>query len=158
MIDWAEKAGLENLRYHLQSADHLIKEANTTLTILFTGAGAALAFALKGLELPKVSSVAYASAGLSVFLFFLAGLVVWKCIWIGDMPMPTNSPMNLFQPDYELNTLRKVELRNIDARIEQAAQRNLKTATWLNGLRAFAIVGTPLIGITFFLAAARLSG
>jgi hypothetical protein len=30
MLEWAEKAGLENLRYHLRAADELKKESNTT--------------------------------------------------------------------------------------------------------------------------------
>jgi hypothetical protein len=30
LLDWVEKAGLENIRAHLQAADDLKKETNTT--------------------------------------------------------------------------------------------------------------------------------
>lgn len=159
LIDWVEKAGLENLRFHLQSADNLTKESNTTLTILLTGAGGALAYALKSVEASSPGATTYAAMALSLYLFVLCGLLVLKCIWIGIIPALTNEPDNLFQPSFGLEQLRKVELKNIQVRIKQVIARNNTTADWLNRVRTAAIIGTPFIGGVFFLfARSRLYG
>lgn len=157
LIDWVERAALENLRSHLLSADYLINQANTTLAILLTGAGAALAYAVKGLDVHAVTVISLVAAALSVYLFVLCGVMVKKCIWVSVLPVATNQPSNLYQPEFQLIALRKAELRNIEERINIVVERNLETAKSLNNVRAWAIIGTP--ALTFvLLAGARLFG
>jgi len=45
--DWAEKAGNENLKHRLGTGDVLLAQANTLLTVLLTGIGGGLSYAVK---------------------------------------------------------------------------------------------------------------
>lgn len=152
-LDWIENCGLENLRYHIQSTELLTKESNTTLNIFLAGAGAFLAYALKGIESIKPEASAYSAIGVSLYLFVLCGLVVLKCLKVKDIPTPTNEPENLNHPDYSLQEVKKVELRNLQARIKMVTSRNKATSNWLNHLRMAAIVGVPMLGILIFIFA-----
>jgi len=58
LLDYAESAGLENLRNHLVAADSLSKEANTTLTILLAGSAGSLAYAVKLFEASTLNHAA----------------------------------------------------------------------------------------------------
>ena len=55
LIDWAEKSGLENLRFRLQNAETLAKEASSTLTILLAGMGGSIfsSIGLIGVVIPR---------------------------------------------------------------------------------------------------------
>ena len=50
MLDYAEQAGLENIKFHIACADSITKEANTTLTILLAAGGASLGYGMKLIE------------------------------------------------------------------------------------------------------------
>lgn len=143
LLEYAESAGLENLRNHVAAADTLAKEANTTLTVLLAGAAGSLAYTLKLLD----GSSASLSIGLATacfYLFALSASLVWRCMKIDALPNTTNEPQNLYQADYSITQIREAELKNIQNRIRQADQRNTKTAYWLNRIRLFA-TGTPLV-------------
>lgn len=137
-LDWIERAALENMRGHLQSADTLAKEATTTLTILLAALSGAFGYALTDSDY-RVSAVA-----LTGYLFVLCAMLVTRCMKIGEFPATTNEPRNLNQEGFPLDALRKVELRNIQDRIDQAARRNAITAQWLNRVRIGAIC-SPII-------------
>lgn len=151
MLDWAEKAGLENLRAHLLTTDNLAKEGSTTLTILLAGLGGSLTYAIKMFEGGGVSWAGVGAAALTAYLTALCGLLVWKCLTIHEIPSPTNEPRNLYQKEFELSAVREVELRNIQGRIDEAAGRNATTAIWLNRVRRLA-VASPIV----FISAAAL--
>lgn len=138
VLEWIEKAALENLRGHLQIADGLAKEAATTLTILLATLSGAFGYALTVLEY-RIGSVA-----LTAYLFALCVVLVTRCMMIKEFPATTNEPRNLNQQGFALDALRNAELKNIQVRIDQAAQRNAITAQWLNRVR-LGTIGSPLI-------------
>lgn len=143
LLDWAEKAGLENLRFRLQNAEALAKEAASTLTLLLAGTGGALAYAVKGFE-AMPTPIAFGVAGLSAWLAIVGCVLVYFCMLTTDLPTPTNEPANLYQKQFDLAALREVELRNIQERIEQVTARNRRVAAWLDRSRLLALA-SPLI-------------
>jgi hypothetical protein len=134
VLEWVEKAALENMRGHAQAAETLSKEATQTLTVLLAMLSGALAYAVKSVSL-------WMPVMLVFYLFALCVILVTKCMMIGEFPAITNEPNNLMQDGYELDVLRKVELRNIQQRIDQAGKRNTVTAKWLNRVRVGIICG-----------------
>lgn len=145
VLDYAEKAGLENLKFRLQNAETLAKESNGILTILLAGIGGAMALATKGFEQahPLPSAITVGAVGLAVWLMVAAAVLVVFCMLSMDLPAPTNEPLNLYQPDFALEQIRVVELRNLDLRIKQATARNHRVAAWLDRVRLLAIL-SPL--------------
>jgi hypothetical protein len=150
LLDWAEKAGLENLQFRLQNAETLAKEAASTLVILLAGMGGAMAYAVKGFEQETPTALAIGAAALSVWLMIVGGLLVVFCMLTTSLPTPTNEPMNLYQKNFSLEAIREVELRNLQERIKQTAARNHRVAAWLDRTRLLALA-SPLI---FTIAAA----
>jgi hypothetical protein len=152
ILDWAEKAGLENLKFRLQTCDTLAKDAGTTLTVLLAGLGATLAYAMKGAEESTSSALTVGAGAMAGWLMFVASVLICKCITTTPIWPPTNEPRNLYQKTYAWDDLREVELENLQKRIDQTAERNLHIAMWLDRVRLMA-VASPLI----FLAGAFLS-
>lgn len=152
-LEWIEKAALENLRGHLQIADGLAKESATTLTILLAALSGAFGYAL------SVSEYRIGSVALTAYLFALCFVLVTRCMMIKEFPATTNEPRNLNQQGFSFDALRNAELKNLQDRIDQAAQRNAITAQWLNRVRLGAIC-SPLIFaiVTFAMALAHLCG
>jgi hypothetical protein len=145
VLEWVEKASLENMRGHWQTADTLAKEAGTTLTILLAMLSGAFAYTLSGSDL--IGAVA-----LTAYLFVLCVVLVINCVMIKEFPAITNEPRNLNQQGYELDVLRNVELRNIQGRIDQAARRNAITTKWLNRVRIGAICSPLVFAVAIFAA------
>ena len=146
LIDWVEHAALENLRFRLQNAETLAKEAASTLTILIAGIGFSLAYAIKGYEKTDVSPLTVGVSALSVWMMLTGCLLIIFCMLSTSLPAPTNEPKNLYQKDFELDKLREVELINIQDRISQATDRNHRVAAWLDRVRLMAIF-SPIIFI-----------
>jgi hypothetical protein len=149
--DWAEKAGMENIRFRLQNAETLAKEATSTLTILLAGMGGAMAYAIKGFEQLEPTSLTIGAAVLAGWLMLSAVLLVVFCMLTTDLPVPINEPQNLYQKGYSLDALKEVELRNLSERINQTAARNHRVSAWLDRTRLFAII-SPLIFLLTSLA------
>ncbi len=146
LLDYAEKAGAENLKFRLQNAETLAKEANTVLTILLAGIGGSVALVAKGFEqmhgLP--SAITVGAIVLAMWLTLAAGTLVVCCMLSMDLPVPTNEPLNLYQPEFEFDKIRVAELRNLDGRIKNATARNHRVAAWLDRVRLL-VVGSPLV-------------
>jgi hypothetical protein len=151
LIDWVEQAALENIRFHLQNADNLAREATTTLTIFLAGIGGTMAHAVKGFEKSPVTDGCIASAVLAAYLTVLAALLVFKCMKIAPIPAPTNEPKNLYQPKFDLAKLKEIELDNLQQRIEQAVERNDTTTGWLNKARMLATFSPVIWVLAFYL-------
>jgi hypothetical protein len=149
LLDWTEKAAQENLKFHLQNADNLAKEANTTLTVLLAALGAALAYTLKVFDAGTATAATAGAAGLTLYLTALCGLLVFKCMKIAPIPAPTNEPRNLYQKDFALDALREVELNNTQERIDQAVARNDGTTAWLNKVRVLAVLSPFIFAVVF---------
>ena len=152
LLDWVEQAALENIRAHIKSADDIKRESSIALAVLLAGASGSLAYAAKALEAPINNHVALAFGVLSVYLFALCAALVIRCLRVGSFPSPTNQPNNLYQKSHQLYRLREVELRNMQKRIEDAAEINEATTKWLNGVRAAATASPLILGVTFFLS------
>lgn len=147
MLDWVEKAGVEAIKQHHQSADEIKRDATTTLTVLLAGGGAALAYGGKALE----GSAAPGTLGVvallcSAWLFGLCVVLVLKCLSVHDIAAVWNEPANLYHPQHEFDAIREAELKNMQARLDEAAARNTNTSAWLNRVRLGAIA-TPLIAL-----------
>jgi hypothetical protein len=158
LLDYAEKAGAENLKFRLQNAETLAKEANSVLTILLAGIGGSMALAAKGFEqapgLPSAMTVGVMC--LSAWLTISAAMLVVFCMLSMDLPVPTNEPLNLYRPEFELDKIRVAELRNLDGRIKQATARNHRVAAWLDRIRLLA-VASPIFFLLTSLAWAALA-
>lgn len=144
LLDWTEKAALDNLKFHLQNADNLAKEASTTLTVLLAGIGGAIAYTLKGFDSGVATAATIGAGGLTLYLTVLCVLLVFKCMKIEPIPAPTNEPRHLYQKSFDLNVLRELELDNMQERIDQAVRRNDGTTAWLNRVRVMAVL-SPVI-------------
>lgn len=147
-LDFAERAGAENMKFHLANADALLKESNSTLLLVVAAGTALLSFATgtSGWE-PK--AIAAFSGG--VWLYIVGALIVAMCLRVRAIEAPTNEPINLLHPEHELDDIRRVELQNLQARITANARRNDTVGAWLNRAR-FAAVTVPLVLAVAFLA------
>jgi hypothetical protein len=147
LIDWVESQAQENLKFRLNCLESIIKECNTTLTILLAGIGGISAYLFKQLETTNYKAWLIAgSIGLGLYLVMLSGLLIIKCLKIDEIQVPTNEPKNLYVKQYTLLEIREGKLINVQKRINKAMERNLKTSDWLNKIR-LAMLATPLIFI-----------
>jgi len=144
LIDWVEKNALENLRFRLQNAETLAKDASSTLTWVLAAMGGTLAYSVKGLEDGSLAPLIAGTLSASLWLAICAGLLVIRCIQTRELVAPTNEPSNIFQPEHSLDDLRRAELRNIQERIELATARNRTVAYWLDKCRLM-LTFTPLV-------------
>lgn len=146
LLDYAEKAGAENMKFRLQNAETLAKEANAVLTILLAGIGGSVALVAKSIEQVHGLSpaITIGATFLAMWLTVTAGILVVFCMLSMDLPVPTNEPLNLYQPEFEFEKIRIAELRNLDGRIKQATARNHRVAAWLDRVRLL-VVASPLI-------------
>lgn len=155
LLDWAEKSGLENLKFRLQNAETLAKEATSTLTVLLAGIGGSLAYAAKGFEQAPPTPLAIGAAALALWLMVTGCLLVSFCMLTTSLHAPTNEPNNLYQKSYSVDALREVELENIQARITQTTARNHRVAAWLDRSRLLAL-GSPIVFVIVVLVWAAL--
>lgn len=139
MLEWVEKQALENLRFHIQTAEQLAKDANATLTLLLAGVGGLVAYLVKLLESKADVIWLAAVGGFVMTLSVLAAALIFYCLKTVPIDAPTNEPRNIFQPDFTLEAIREVELGNIQLRIDQVIKRNIRVATWLDHIRLLAV-------------------
>ncbi len=144
LIEYAEKAGFENMRERIDVAGAIQREASNVMAVLLAGAGAALAFAAND----KGANIGLTGAAFAVclYLFSLAALLNWKCLGLIAYPACSNEPKNLNKPEYKFEQVREWELENLQARINQALAINERRSGWLNRCR-FAATLTPVIAI-----------
>lgn len=144
VLDWAEKAGIENMKDHVNNADLIQKQASTLLTMLLSGAAAALYFGVDHEELR------FAAVIVSLWLFGLSAFLTRQCLMFGDFPAVWNEPKNLNQKDFELDKLREFELKNLQKRITDAMTLNFTKSLRLNNCILNACC-TPIIGFIAWL-------
>lgn len=149
LLDWVEKNALENLRFRLQNSETLAKDASSALTLALAAMGGALAYGVKGLEGGIVTPLIGGTLASTVWLAICAMAIVFRCLQSRELAAPTNEPGNIFQPDHSLDDLRRVELRNIQGRIEQTTARNQAVAFWLDRCRLMLAL-TPAVFLAGF--------
>jgi hypothetical protein len=148
-LDFAEKAGLENIKFRLQNTETLAKEAASLLTILLTGIGGSMVLAVKVFEEKIVSTLTVGAISLTIWLMLVAVVLVVFCILTTELQPPTNDPLNLFQKNFSLESIRIAELKNLDGRIKKITLRNNLVAKWLDRTRKLAI-SSPLVFATAY--------
>lgn len=154
--EWAEKAGIENLRGRLATGDVLLAQANTLLSLLLVGIGGGLAYAVKLAESVAGAPFAWGMGAATAWLCLVASVLTVKCIVTRSTPALYNEPQNLCPPgtSMTLAEVRGHELENISNRIKAAVLRNAAVATWLDLCR-YGAISTPVI---FALAAVVAAG
>lgn len=143
-IDWAEKAGLENLKGRLATGDVLLTQANQLLTLLFAGVGGALVIGNKIFTTP--GPVEWGAMVSAMWLAVIAILLTLRCIATRWTQAPYNEPKHLYPGprEYTLLELREFELDNIQERIQLMKTRNQSVAYWLDRCR-YLTAATPLV-------------
>lgn len=143
-LKWAEEQGLKNLQEKFTTGDNMNKEAQTTLTYVFTGMGGTFAFMSKGLDGPLTSFV-FGNVILCGWFTILGVILVTRTLMLGAFPSPFQQPKNLTKdPHVDLDTVRLAEIRNIDKRIEDATAWIVRKSRTINRIRA-ALLGSPVI-------------
>lgn len=133
LIDWLENAAVSNLRSKHENADLIMREANTTLTIILSAIGVTVAYFANQFSIDK--SIALVSLIVSFYLIVCALFLVRKCLHLEDFPALFNEYKYLNQPKIEFDKLRHLELANIQQRCEDADQIILVRSIWLNRIR-----------------------
>lgn len=139
LLDWVEKAAIENFKVQHQTADILAKEAATTLTVLLAGLGAGTAYAVRIVTGEISGPLAYGAVAFTIYLLLLNVVLVLKCLMIQPIPSIFNEPKNLLNDLYTFNEIRQFQLKNMQEGIEEAGARNGRVARSLNRIRLAAV-------------------
>jgi len=145
-FEWIEKAGIENMKLHHVSADNLAKDAATTLTVLLAGMGGSFTYAVKVFDTGTWNWLTVGATALTLWFAILGFYLVIKCLMATPIPQIYNEPANLSVSGIDFDDVRRQELDNLQARINEAARRNRLIARQLNVVRRLA-VSSPLIFI-----------
>lgn len=144
LLEYALVEGKETILFHIENMAALEKTANMTLNILITAGGASVAGAVKFLGNSEHGYLVLPLIVLAGYIFILCGFLVFRCLAGRESFSPANEPKNLYQPDHSLFSIQKVELENLQVRIEDTVARNAKTSKWLNGIRGLFFL-SPLV-------------
>ncbi len=147
LIDWLENAAISNLRSKHENAELIMREANTTLTVILSAIGVTIAYFANQWNEDK--GIAYVSLIVSIYLIICALVLVNKCLSLEDFPALFNEYKNLNQPSIAFDRLRHLELANIQARCEEADKIILTRSTWLNKIRVYIAI-SPIFGAIVF--------
>lgn len=133
LLDWLENTAIANLRSKHENADLIMREANTTLTIILSAIGVTTAYFANQWSVDK--GIAIVALFVSFYLIVCALCLVRKCLHLEDFPALYNEYKNLNQPSIEFEKLRHHELANIQKRCEDADAIILDRSIWLNRIR-----------------------
>lgn len=155
VLEWAEKAGIENLKTHLESSNLLAAAASNLVNILLAGVAGSLTFAIKVLE-PSPTAIAW---GALVACVHLASVCFYIVLWVlraGPRPSLYNEPKTLGQTQWTKMDLLREEIVLMNHRIHDLCDRNETVGRRLNRARLAAV----LMAATFLVAtaAARIYG
>ena len=151
-LEWIEKQGQESLKARFATAEIVAKETQTTLTVLLAGIGGSAAYAAKIFEPGLSGPVEIAAAVICLYFVVLAVILVVVCMMFRSYPALYQNPENLMHAAYPIDEIREEEIKNLGARIKEAAEINAKRAKALNRLR-LAMALSPFL----FAAAAALT-
>ena len=144
VAEWAETAGYENLKGRLAVSDLVSTQAATTLAVLLAGVGGSLAYAVKVFDPGPTAALVWAAAAVCVYLMILCALLMGFCIALVETDLAYNEPRHLMVPRQPLERLRRIELVNIQVRIDEVYVRNQARSEALDRIR-WAAVFTPLV-------------
>jgi hypothetical protein len=144
LIDWLENAAIANLRSKHENSELIMREANTTLTVILSAIGVTIAYFANQWSTNK--GIAIVALLVSFYLITCALFLVCKCLRLEDFPAIYNEYKNLNQPSIEFQDLRHLELANIQTRCEEADQKILDRSIWLNKIR-ICIAVSPIFAV-----------
>lgn len=143
-LEWIEKQGQESLKARFATAEIVAKETQTTLTVLLAGIGGSAAYAAKIFETGPSGPIEIAAAVVCVYFIVLSVILVVVCMMFRSYPALYQNPENLMHAAYSIDEIREEEVKNLGARIKEAAEINGKRAKHLNILR-IAIALSPFL-------------
>lgn len=148
--EWAEKAGAENLKHRLGTGDVLLAQANTLVSILLVGIGAAMGVAVKLAE-GASGALVWGAAASTLWMALVASVLVYQCVATRETEVPGSAPLNVYKPEKSLSEMdvRRYFMEQIQDRIAFTCKRNSEVAYWLDRCR-YAAIATPVV---FMLAA-----
>lgn len=146
-LEWIEKQGQESLKSRFATADILSKEAQTTLTVLLAAIGGSAAYGAKIFETGAAGPLEVGAAFTCVYLVFLAVIFVRVCMTFRSYPAQYQNPLNLRHPLCSIDQIRDAELKNLEERINEAADINKRRAKRLNQFRIAAVI-SPVVFVT----------
>lgn len=151
-VKWVEEQARLVSAFQERVVDALEKQAAAFLNLVLAGAGGSLAYAV---NLAEKHASAWQQAGMaavSVWLFVIAALVLWRAMWSREIYGPGNDPGNLVTA-YELETTkaRILQLKNHQMAIDADRKRNDAVGRALNQCRVMAAM-TPLVFVIFAIA------
>lgn len=152
-VKWVEDQALLVSAFQERVIDALEKQAASLLNLLLAGAGGALAYAVNLAEKHAAAWQSVGVAAVSVWLFFVAALVLWRAMWSREIYPPANDPGNLvLVSEMDLTKVRVLDLKNHQAGIAANRVRNDVVGRWLNTCRLLA-AGTPIVFVMSALVA-----
>lgn len=147
LLDWAEKAAVENLKERLANLDQLRTQASSLLQLILVGIGGALTFAVKVFDPGPVGPLVAGALATVLWLCWVAAMLVWKCLATSRVPVVFNHPRNLYNDEAKragLDDWRERELQTLGNRIDGVKPIVESVGAWLDRCR-YAAISTPLI-------------
>lgn len=161
LIDWVEANANQTLRFSLDVAESLLKDATFLLNVLIAGAGGSFALVVSLLRDCGNHWLAVPVAASGFYLAIIGWVLLAKVIRTADFHGLGNLPSNLYQPKYSLLDLKEAELANIETKNVANSNRNAKMAQWLDRCRCMALL-TPVVfiaaGLAVYLVQGRVIG
>lgn len=147
LLDWAEKAAVENLKERLANLDQLRGQASSLLQLILVGIGGALTFAVKVFDPGPVGPLVAGALASVLWLCWVAALLVWRCLSTSRVPVVFNHPRNLYNDEAKqagLDDWRERELQTLGNRIDGVKPIVESVGAWLDKCR-YAAIATPLV-------------
>lgn len=130
------EAGLENIRFRVESHQILKRESNSTLSLMLGGSLAALGYFAHLMETDGSYMMSGAILFTSGWLLYLCGLTIRKCLGTDEVHVPTNTPKNLSAGKAQTwDDKLKPELENLQNRIQDYVELNRNLGNELNEIR-----------------------
>lgn len=147
LLDWAEKAAVENLKERLANLDQLRAQASSLLQLILVGIGGGLTFAVKVFDSGPVGPLVSGAFATVLWLCWVAAMLVLKCLSTSRVPVVFNHPRNLYNDQAKaagLDEWRERELQTLGNRIDGVKPIVESVGAWLDRCR-YAAISTPLL-------------
>lgn len=151
LIDYVEQEAKIAERFVIECIDELIRQSNTLLSILLSGAGGALALSVSFARNSLTGDLSYAIFVVSAYLCLLSAVIVVRCLWSNDIYPPAHEPKYLFQTEFTANQIRASDLKTRQEAIDKNTERLLSMAAWLNYARIGAVLTPVLFVVSLFI-------
>lgn len=144
-VGWVEESARLVSAFQERVIDALERQASAFLNLLLAGAGGSLAYAVNLAEKQAAVWQQAGMAAVSLWLFLIAGLVLWRAMWARPVWPPANDPGNLVAAyEMDLTKARVLQLKNQQVAINANRERNYEVSRWLNVCRLLA-AATPVV-------------